>query len=57
MPEKRETEAEKGYFRIKAGQQRLYTITLILFILINLVLGMMSEPIIGIIESGLNHFA
>ena len=57
VPEKRETEAEKGYFRIKAGQQRLYTLTLILFIFINLVLGMMSEPIIGIIESGLNHFA
>lgn len=57
VPEKRETEAEKGYFRIKAVQQRLYTLTLILFIFINLVLGMMSEPIIGIIESGLNHFA
>ena len=41
---------------MKAGQQRLYTHTIILFILINLVLGMMSEPIIGIIETGLIHF-
>lgn len=56
VPEKREVEAEKGYFTMKAGQQRLYTITIILFILINLVLGMMSEPIIGIIETGLIYF-
>ncbi len=56
VPEKREVEAEKGYFTMKAGQQRLYTLTIILFILINLVLGMMSEPIIGIIETGLIHF-
>ena len=56
VPEKREVEAEKGYFTMKAGQQRLYTITIILFILINLVLGMMSEPIIGTIETGLIHF-
>ena len=56
VPEKREVEAEKGNFTMKAGQQRLYTITIILFILINLVLGMMSEPIIGIIETGLIHF-
>ena len=56
VPEKREVEAEKGYFTMKAGQQRLYTITIILFILINLVLGVMSEPIIGIIETGLIHF-
>lgn len=56
VPEKREVEAEKGYFKMAAGQQRLYTITIVLFILINLALGMMSEPIIGIIETGLIHF-
>lgn len=56
VPEKREVEAQKGYFQMKAGRQRLYTLTIVLFILINLVLGMMSEPIIGIIESGLIHF-
>ena len=39
-----------------AGQQKLYTFAIIWFILINLVLGMMSEPIIGIIENGLIHF-
>lgn len=56
VPEKREVEAEKGYFKMAAGQQRQYTITIVLFILINLALGMMSEPIIGIIETGLIHF-
>lgn len=56
VPEKREVEAEKGYFKMAAGEQRLYTITIVLFILINLALGMMSEPIIGIIETGLIHF-
>lgn len=56
VPEKRETEAEKGYFQMKAGQQRLYTLTIVLFILINLVLGMMSEPILQIIQTGLIDF-
>jgi len=34
VPEKREVEAEKGYFKMAVGQQRLYTITIVLFILI-----------------------
>ncbi len=56
VPEKPELELEMGYFRVQAGQQRLYTFTIILFIIINLVLGMMSEPILNIIETGLVHF-
>lgn len=57
VPEKREAEMEKGYFRLEAGQQRQYTVTMIWFIIINLVLGMMSEPILNIIETGLIYFA
>lgn len=56
VPEKREVEMEKGYFRMTAGHQKVYTIAIILFIFINLVLGMMSEPILGIIENGLIYF-
>lgn len=56
VPEKRNVEAEKGYFRMTAGQQKLYTLTIVWFILINLALGMMSEPILHIIQTGLVHF-
>ena len=56
VPEKRELEAEKGYFKMTVGQQKQYTVTMILFIVMNLVLGMMSEPILDIIETGLTHF-
>lgn len=56
VPEKREVEMEKGDFRMTAGQQKQYTVTMVLFIMINLVLGMMSEPILGIIETGLIYF-
>ncbi len=57
VPEKKETEAEKGYFQITVVRQKLYTLSIILFIIINLVLGMMSEPILDIIYTGLMHFA
>lgn len=57
VPEQKEVIQEKGYFTVTAKQQKLYTVTIILFILINLVLGMMSEPIIHIIETGLSNFA
>lgn len=56
VPEKRAVEMEKGDSRMTAGQQKQYTVTMVLFIMINLVLGMMSEPILGIIETGLIYF-
>ena len=31
--------------------------TIVLFILVNLLLGMASQPIIALIEQGLNNFA
>ena len=48
---------EKGYFCLKFRNQKLYGVTIALFILVNLVLGMTSQPIIALIRQGLNHFA
>lgn len=48
---------EKGYFNLKFPQQKLYCATIFLFILVNLLLGMNSQPIIALIAEGLRHFA
>ena len=48
---------EKGYFCLKYPQQKLYSVTIVLFILVNLILGMTSQPIIALILQGLRHFA
>ena len=47
---------EKGYFSLCFPEQHLYCITFILFILVNLILGLNSQPIISIIETGLRNF-
>ena len=52
-----ETVREKGYFCLKYPQQKLYCVTIVLFILVNLILGMTSQPIIALIEQGLFNFA
>ena len=49
--------AEKGYFSLKFPEQKLYCLTIVLFILVNLILGMNSQPIIRLIEEGLRNFA
>ena len=48
---------KNGYCTRTLGQQKLYAFTIVLFILINLILGMMSEPILEIIQIGLSNFA
>ena len=48
---------EKGYFSLRFPEQKLYCVTIVLFILVNLILGMTSQPIIALIEQGLFHFA
>ena len=48
---------EKGYFSLKFPEQKLYCLTIVLFILVNLILGMNSQPIIRLIEEGLRNFA
>lgn len=52
-----ETVREKGYFCLKFPEQKLYCVTIVLFILVNLILGMASQPIIALIEQGLRNFA
>ena len=56
-PVKQEEVLSKGYFCLRFRQQKLYGVTVILFILVNLILGMTSQPIIALIEQGLMHFA
>ena len=48
---------EKGYFNLKFPEQKLYCVTIALFIIVNLILGMTSQPIIRLIEEGLRNFA
>ena len=47
---------KKGYFSLCFPEQRLYCVTIVLFILVNLILGLNSQPIISIIETGLRNF-
>ena len=49
--------AEKGYFCLRFREQKLYCVTILLFILVNLLLGMTSQPILRLIEQGLHNFA
>ena len=57
VPVPQETLQKKGYFCLIFPQQKLYCMTIVLFILVNLILGMTSQPIIRLIEEGLHHFA
>ena len=52
-----ETIREKGYFHLRFPEQKLYCVTIVLFIIVNLILGMTSQPIIRLIEEGLRNFA
>lgn len=55
-PQNTSLEGDRGYFRLVFKEQRLYTVTIILFILVNLILGVTSQPIIGLIKYGLHNF-
>lgn len=48
---------ETGYFCLRFPQQKLYCMTIVLFIMVNLILGMTSQPVIRLIEEGLRNFA
>ena len=56
-PEDPSVEKEKGYYSIDWKKQKLYCVTIILFVILNLILGMNSQPIIHLIETGLANFA
>ena len=53
----REELQQKGYFSLKFPEQKVYCGTIFLFILVNLILGMASQPILSLIAQGLHHFA
>ena len=56
-PEKREVVIEKGFEEIHIWEQPAKSIALICFIVLNLLLGLSSEPVINLIEQGLQMFA
>jgi hypothetical protein len=49
-------EEEKGYVRIHTKDQKQYTFTIALFILLNFILGTCSKPILDMIVEGLHNF-
>ena len=53
MPITAEEEQEKGYFRMTYKEQKIYTVTIVLFVILNMILGLNSEPIIQLIKTGL----
>ena len=46
----------KGYVNISWKQHKVYTVAIVLFIVLNVVLGCNSKPIIMMIEEGLRNF-
>ena len=56
-PARKEEVEAKGYYCTRFGEQKLYAVTVVLFIVVNLILGMTSQPIIALIAEGLHHFA
>ena len=56
-PANKDEVKEKSYFCLKFPEQKVYCGTIVLFILVNLFLGMASQPIIALIAEGLHHFA
>lgn len=56
-PEKREVVIDKGFEEVDIWEQPAKNVALICFIALNLFLGLSSEPIINLIERGLEMFA
>ena len=55
-PMPQEVVKAKGYVTITWKQQKIYTVAIILFIVLNIILGCNSKPIILLIEEGLHNF-
>ena len=56
-PERAAVIEEKGYYSVCFQDQKLYAATIVLFVILNLILGMNSQPILRLIETGLANFA
>ena len=57
MPLDQKTIEEKGYFHVVWRQQKMYTAAIVLFVVLSLVLGMTSQPVLELITDGIHHFA
>ena len=57
MPEKRKVMEKKNFRKVTVKDQPAKAFTLICFIVINVILGIASEPIVRLFESGLKMFA
>ena len=55
-PVSNEMEKEKKYFIVEWKEQKLYTATIFLFVMLNIILGVTSEPILQLIKNGLHNF-
>ena len=55
-PEKLEIEKQKGFVRISWKEQKAFTLAIVLFVLVNVLLGTNSKPILQFIEEGLRNF-
>lgn len=51
-----EVEAQKGYVQISWKQHKVYSVAIVAFIILNVILGCSSKPIIMMIEEGLRNF-
>ena len=51
-----EEEAKKGYVPISWKENKVYSVAIVAFIVLNIVLGCNSKPIIMMIEEGLRNF-
>ncbi len=56
-PEKKEVILDKGFEDVLVWEQPAKSVALICFIVLNLFLGLSSEPVINLIEQGLKMFA
>lgn len=57
LPIKTEAELPEGYEEITVRQQPAKAVAMILFIFLNVTLGLNSEPLMGMIEKGLQMFS
>ena len=55
-PVNAQTVKEKGFITVHSKEQKLYSLTIVLFIILNLLLGMASQPVITFIQTGLRYF-
>lgn len=51
------TPEKTEYETIKCSRQKLYTVTALLFIVLNVALGMLSQPLVDMIRTGIEMFA